>query len=151
MIEGAFPLAAATSNSEEATSWSEVVESEERAVRELVEAWAWAVRAHDLPGVVARHAHDLVYFDVPQPVEQRGLEAYARSWPPFFGYIGSRGQFELGELRVAACLDVAFAHALLLVRGHSETATARVRLTLGLCKREGRWLVVHEHHSAPLP
>jgi ketosteroid isomerase-like protein len=38
-----------------------------------------------------------------------------------------------------------------VVGGHAETEAARVRLTLGLRKRDGRWLVVHEHPSAPLP
>lgn len=118
-------------------------------VRRLIEAWAEAVRHHDLAGVLARHAPELVYFDVPAPTQIRGIDAYGDSWPPFFGYIGRRGQFELSELTVSAGADVAFAHAILLVRGETEMTAALVRLTIGLRKREGQWWVVHEHHSAP--
>ena len=122
---------------------------DESAVRGLLENWAEAVRGHDLAGVLAHHAQELVYFDVPPPEQVRGIDAYAKSWPPFFGYIGQRGQFELTELGITASEDVAFAHAILLVRGETETSAARVRLTVGLRKLQGAWCVVHEHHSAP--
>ena len=118
-------------------------------VRRLLEAWAEAVRRHDLAGVLACHAEELVYFDVPPPEQVRGIDAYAKSWPPFFGYIGDDGQFELTELQIAAGEDVAFAHAILIVRGETEATSARVRLTVGLRKIDGSWWVVHEHHSAP--
>ncbi|HMJ12934.1 MAG TPA: nuclear transport factor 2 family protein [Polyangiaceae bacterium] len=123
--------------------------TEERQIRQLLEGWADAVRRHDLAGVVAHHAEDVVFFDVPPPTQVRGLSAYRQSWPPFFEYIGEAGQFDLAELKVVAGADVAFAHANLLVRGDAEASSARVRLTVGLRKINGQWTVVHEHHSAP--
>jgi ketosteroid isomerase-like protein len=51
---------------------------------------------------------------------------------------------------VTAGGDVAFGHALLRcgmpeeLAAHPET---RLRLTLGLRKQGGRWVVAHEHHS----
>ena len=122
--------------------------AEGRKVRDRIERWAHAVRSHDLDGVLAHHVKDFVYFDVPAPPEVRGIEGYARSWPPFFEYIGKTGQFDLTELEVSAGNDVAFAHAMVLVRGASETTAARIRFTVGLVKLEGEWMVAHEHHSA---
>lgn len=56
------------------------------------------------------------------------------------------------SLEVTAGKDIAFAHALLRC-GTPEELTRdpenRLRLTLGLRKEEGRWLVAHEHHSFP--
>lgn len=118
-------------------------------VRAQLEAWASAVRRHDLEAVVAHHADDIVYFDVPEPPSVRGLAEYRRSWPPFFAYLGASGRFDLDELHVVAGSDVAFAHALLLVRGANEDHASRIRLSVGLRKLHGRWLVTHEHHSAP--
>jgi ketosteroid isomerase-like protein len=47
--------------------------------------------------------------------------------------------------------DVAFAYA--LVRCGSEEFAAnpdnRLRMTIGLRKRDGHWVVTHEHHSFP--
>ena len=48
--------------------------------------------------------------------------------------------------------DVAFAQALLRCGTAEEFAAHpdnRLRLTLGLRKQDGRWLVAHEHHSFP--
>ena len=44
--------------------------------------------------------------------------------------------------------DVAFAHGLPLI-GAAGTEGFRVRLTVGLRRVEGRWLITHEHHSVP--
>ncbi|SFT97338.1 SnoaL-like domain-containing protein [Geodermatophilus amargosae] len=44
--------------------------------------------------------------------------------------------------------DVAHAHGLLRV-GAAGTEGFRVRLTVGLRRVEGRWLITHEHHSVP--
>lgn len=121
---------------------------DEQKVRDRIEAWARAVQSHDLDGVIARHAKDVVYFDVPAPPEVRGLDGYARSWPPFFRYIGKTGQFDLTELEISAGSDVAFAHAIVLVRGACETRATHIRLTVGLVKLAGEWTITHEHHSA---
>ena len=123
--------------------------TDEAKIGELLQSWAHAVRRGDLDTVVARHADDIVYFDVPPPTQVRGLLGYRDSWPPFFAYVANGGQFELDELSVHASADVAFAHAILLVRGANETEPGRVRLTVGLRKVEGDWTIVHEHHSAP--
>ena len=48
--------------------------------------------------------------------------------------------------------DVAYAHALLRCGTKQELADNpdnRLRLTLGLRKQDGRWVVAHEHHSFP--
>jgi ketosteroid isomerase-like protein len=135
--------------SEKQTSGSAAPRSEEAKVRALLEAWASAVRGSDLDAVVAHHSADVVYFDVPPPVQVRGISAYRDSWPAFFEHIGGSGQFELSELTVTAGDDVAFAHAILLVRGASDTKLGRVRLSVGLRKIDDQWTIVHEHHSAP--
>jgi ketosteroid isomerase-like protein len=54
---------------------------------------------------------------------------------------------------VTAGDTVAFAFALLRCGTAAEFAQSpgrRLRLTLGLRKRDGRWQVEHEHHSFPL-
>ena len=60
--------------------------------------------------------------------------------------------FEIVSLDVTAGDDVAFAHALLRCGTPEELAGqpgARLRLTIGLRKEDGRWVVAHEHHSFP--
>ena len=123
-------------------------------IKASIERWAEAVHAGDLETVVADHANDIVMFDVPPPYEGvRGIEAYRDTWPPFFRWQAEGASFEIESLEVAAGDDVAYAYALLRWGTPQELADKprqRLRLTLGLRKEDGRWVVAHEHHSFPL-
>ena len=127
---------------------------DEQQIRTLIESWADAVHAGDLETVVAAHAGDIVMFDVPPPYDGvRGIEAYRATWPPFFRFQLEGASFEIVSLDVTAGEDVAYAHALLRCGTPQELADKpenRLRLTLGLRKEDGRWVVAHEHHSFPL-
>jgi uncharacterized protein (TIGR02246 family) len=126
-------------------------DASESAIRALIERWAAAVHAGDLDGVLADHADDIQMFDVPPPNEIRGIDAYRETWPPFFEW-QKRAVFEIVSLDVTAGADVAFATALLRCGTKEELKNDpdnRLRLTIGLRKEGGRWVVSHEHHSFP--
>jgi uncharacterized protein (TIGR02246 family) len=120
-------------------------------IRTLIERWAEAVHRGDMDTVLADHADDIVMFDVPPPHDGvRGLDAYRETWPPFFEWQASGASFEIVELDVTAGDRVAYAYALLRCGTAQELAEhpeTRLRLTLGLRKEDGRWVVAHEHHS----
>jgi len=125
--------------------------TDEATIRTQLERWVAAVHAGDLATVVEDRTDDVVMFDVPPPEDGiRGIEAYRACWPDFFGWQASGARFELVELDVTAGADVAFAHALLRCGTPEELAdepARRLRISFGLRKVGGRWLVAHEHHS----
>ncbi len=125
--------------------------NDEDQIRLLIQRWAAAVHAGDMDGVLAHHADDIVMFDVPPPDDGvRGVDAYRDTWPPFFEWQRQGAVFEITSLEVTAGEDVAFAHALLRCGTQQQLAEdpdKRLRLTVGLRKDNGRWLVAHEHHS----
>jgi uncharacterized protein (TIGR02246 family) len=122
--------------------------SDETEIRNLIERWAAAVHDGDMDTVLDRHADDIVMFDVPPPEDGvRGAAAYRETWPPFFEWQRQGAVFEIVELTVEAGGDVAFAWALLRCGRPDDVATRRLRLTLGLRRVDGRWVVAHEHHS----
>jgi uncharacterized protein (TIGR02246 family) len=124
---------------------------DEEQIRTLIERWAAAVHRGDLNGVLADHSDDIVMFDVPPPHDGvRGIDAYRDTWPPFFRWQTQGASFEIVSLEVTTGDDVAYAHALLRCGTPQELAEQpanRLRLTLGLRKEQGRWVVAHEHHS----
>jgi uncharacterized protein (TIGR02246 family) len=128
--------------------------SNQEQIRTLIEGWAEAVHRGDLDRVLADHAEDIVMFDVPPPYQGvRGIDAYREVWPPFFEWQAQGASFEIESLDITAGEEVAFAYALLRCGTEQEFASNpdnRLRLTLGLRKQDGRWLVSHEHHSFPL-
>ena len=127
--------------------------SDESEIRALIERWADAVHAGNMDDVLADHADDIVMFDVPPPEDGvRGIQAYRETWPPFFEWQRQGAAFEIVSLEVTAGADVAFAHALLRCGTDEELRkdpANRLRLTIGLRKEGGRWVVSHEHHSFP--
>ncbi len=127
--------------------------NDETAIGDLIRRWASAVHSGDLSTVLADHADDIVMFDVPPPNEGvLGIDAYRETWPPFFQWQAQGACFEVVDLQVTAGTDVAFAHALLRCGSPEELAADpdnRLRLTVGLRKQDGRWIVTHEHHSFP--
>jgi uncharacterized protein (TIGR02246 family) len=122
-------------------------------IRTLIEKWAKSVHIGDLEGVLADHAADIVMFDVPPPEDGvRGIDAYRETWPGFFEWQSRGAVFEIISLDITAGEDVAYACALLRCGTPEELASDpdnRLRLTLGLRKEDGRWVVAHEHHSFP--
>jgi uncharacterized protein (TIGR02246 family) len=125
----------------------------EQEIRTLIERWAVAVHGGDMESVLADHADDIVMFDVPPPYEGvRGIDAYRETWPPFFEWQARGASFEIESLDVTVGDEVAYAYALLRCGTPEELAERpenRLRLTLGLRKQQGGWVVAHEHHSFP--
>ena len=120
-------------------------------IEDLIRRWAAAAHAGPVETLLAHHAPDIVMFDVPPPHRGvRGLEAYRATWPGFLEWQASGASFEIEELEIIEGADVAFAWALLRCgteEGFAKDPERRLRLTIGLERRDGEWAVTHEHHS----
>ena len=121
-------------------------------IRDLIENWARAVRSKNLDGILADHSPEMLMFDVPPPIQSKGLEAYQKTWDVFFSWSQDSGVFNIEEMDITAGDDVAFVTALMRCGGtesNGEKVELQFRLTIGLRKINGRWTVMHEHHSVP--
>jgi uncharacterized protein (TIGR02246 family) len=126
--------------------------SDEQEIRELIGRWAKAVRDKDFDGILARHSADMLMFDVPPPFESKGVEAYRETWNLFYSCQPEPIAFDIQRIEVVAGADVAFVAALMQCEeeGKSgELTKLDFRLTVGLRKIEGEWIILHEHHSVP--
>src|SRR5262245_18327824 len=127
--------------------------SDDEQIRTLIERWAGAVHAGDMSGVLADHADDIVMFDVPPPYEGvRGIDAYRETWPGIFEWQRQGASFRIDSLVVTAGDHVAYAYASLTSATPDQVADRpenKLRLTIGLRKQNGRWIVAPEHPSFP--
>ena len=129
-------------------------EAAQSEIKALIEAWADAVRRHDLPAILAHHDDNIVMFDVPPPLQSRGLAEYRKTWDLFFAYHQPEQAFDVEELQICAGETVAFAVAVMRCGSATASGSAvpggfQFRLTMGLCKLDGAWCIHHEHHSVP--
>jgi uncharacterized protein (TIGR02246 family) len=123
----------------------------EEEIRALIARWSQAVRDQDLAGIRADHDPDILMFDVPPPFLSRGLDAYMATWDMFYSGTARPVQFDFHDIAVTAGADVAFATA---IGRCSDLSTGQkvdieFRLTMGFRKQNGRWRILHEHHSVP--
>src|SRR5579871_2862034 len=77
-------------------------------IRQLIEAWAAAVRRKDMQGILRHHAADILMFDVPPPFCSKGLAEYEKTWPTFFRSSPEPPKFDIRELHITTGTDVAF-------------------------------------------
>src|SRR5579871_412450 len=133
---------------------SEHANIEEIRIKALLESWADAVRRHDIRAILAHHEPDMVMFDLPPPLQCKGIEAYEQTWDLLFRYHKPGTAFDIEEIAVTAGQDVAFAVAIMRCGPNSSSNPADkdgflFRLTVGLRKVDGTWRIAHEHHSVP--
>ena len=83
-------------------------------------------------------------------MHSREIDTYQKTGDVFFAWSQDSGVFNIEEMDVTAGDEVAFVTALMRCAGteqDGEKAELQFRLTSGLCKIDGQWTVVHEHHS----
>lgn len=125
--------------------------TQEFQIRQLVEDWTLAVRSRDIEGILAHHDTEIVMYDVPEPFQSVGIDAYRSTWALFFQYT-KPGVFDIQELNIVADEQVAFCYALMKCSNKSDSGEfvdLPFRLTIGLKKIEQQWMIIHEHHSIP--
>jgi ketosteroid isomerase-like protein len=133
---------------------SEHSNPEETRIKALLETWADVVRRYDVPAILAHHEPDMVMFDLPPPLQCKGIEAYERTWDLLFRYHKPGTAFDIQELTVTAGQDIAVAVAIMRCGPNSSSNPGDkegflFRLTVCLRKVDGDWRITHEHHSVP--
>jgi uncharacterized protein (TIGR02246 family) len=133
-------------------SLQEPTSQDEMDIQALIERWARAVREENRAGIRADHDSEMLMFDVPPPFLSRGLDAYMATWETFFSCAEKPVAFDFHDVKITAGNDVAFATATgrcVDTDSKGKREQLEFRLTMGLRKMDGRWRVVHEHHSLP--
>jgi uncharacterized protein (TIGR02246 family) len=120
-------------------------------IRECIDASAGAIRAKDLNALMAHYAPDVVTFDL-MPLQSQGVDAYRKNFEAWFASVQGPIDYETHDLRLRTRDDVAFCHYLGRVKSTRTTGEKTdywVRVTAGLQKMNGEWMVTHEHVSVP--
>ncbi|NUR63727.1 MAG: SgcJ/EcaC family oxidoreductase [Catenulispora sp.] len=127
-------------------------EADETEIRHLVADLAHAIQAKDLDAIRRIYAEDVVSFDVEPPLQHLGIDAKLKNWERVFT-IFQEVEYDLRDLVVTTGDEVAFTHAFGRLHGTLANGTTTdgmwVRATLGLQKRDGRWIVIHDQASVP--
>ena len=122
-------------------------------IRDVIEGRAAVLKTGDVRTLLSYYAPEVVQFSLAPPLQQpldgRDPEPLER-WIATFEAPPTR---EVTQLRITADGDVAFASSIDSVaatpKGMTEGFRLWYRVTLGLRRIDGRWLITHEHQSVP--
>lgn len=122
------------------------------AIRASIDRFVTAIRCKDIDGVMSIFAADVISFDLSPPLRHGGGEIFKQQWQALFAAYESDIDYEVRDLQIAVDGDVAFAHSLNRTNGMLKCGRSSerwLRWTACLRKRDGTWLIVHEHVSVP--
>jgi len=122
------------------------------AVRTALDAWVKATRAMDIDVIMACHADDALSYDCHSVFQFRGADAHRKHLEACFPYMQGPITFDLHEVSIVSQGDLAFCHftAHCGCTGHDgKEHWSWLRMTACLRRIGDRWLIVHDHCSAP--
>lgn len=112
-----------------------------------------ALRAKDLVALKQLYTTDVVSFDIEPPLQHVGISAKLENWARVF-QVFETVVYEVRDLSFSIGDDVAFGHAFARLHGILTDGTATtgiwVRVTYGMRKIDGTWLIAHDQVSVPL-
>ncbi|MEU4424316.1 nuclear transport factor 2 family protein [Actinoplanes sp. NPDC024001] len=121
-------------------------------IRKVIETRAALMEKGDVEGIIAHYAPQIVEFNLAPPLRQPAEmdPAALRAWMSTFEAPPRR---QVTQLEITTDGDVAFATSIdnlsATPRGSSESFSLWYRVTVGLRRADGRWLITHEHESVP--
>jgi uncharacterized protein (TIGR02246 family) len=131
---------------------TEPIKTAESDIRALIERFVRSIRAKDVSGVMSIFAPEVISFDLGGPLQHGGGEVFKKHWQQLFDAYEGAVDYEVRDLQIAATEDLAFSHSLNRTAGtlkSGSTSERWLRWTACYRKREGKWLIMHEHVSVP--
>jgi uncharacterized protein (TIGR02246 family) len=129
---------------------------DEQEIRALYDRWVTAFRAKDVDAIMKSYAHsdDLFLFDVTPPREYVGFLAVQHDYQDFFAaFPGPVDKAEIRELSIVTDGKLGYTHLvepMTLTAKDGSKLNITLRITDGLRKTEGKWLITQEHVSIPV-
>lgn len=133
------------------------VSSAEHEILSLLDSYDKAVRAGDLATIQSFYADEFTIYDMMPPARFTDKREYMKvAWKDcFINAFRFPVTFDRHEKKVIVSGGVAYAHNLIHMSGRFKKGNGKeieswFRNTVALEKREGQWLIVHEHNSVPI-
>lgn len=128
-------------------------EVDEAKIRQQIDKLVEGLRTKELEALECLYTADVVSFDVEQPLQHVGVKAKLKNWAKVFVFFESV-HYEIRDLTVTVGDDVAFGYAFARLGGTLTNGTSAsagwVRVTYGLRKIDGIWLIAHDQVSVPI-
>lgn len=124
----------------------------EAEIRVVLDGWVEAFRRKDAALFLSLHAPEIVSFDIVPPLRYRGAQEYAVPTRTAFAMFDGPIVMDLSDVVITARDGIAFSRSLnhfQATRSDGGRSDYWFRWTACFERRDGRWLIVHDHTSLP--
>lgn len=122
-------------------------------IRDVIEAKAAALGTGDVKLLKSYYAPQTLEFTLAPPLGARTDSSDAAPVERWLAGFERPPRREVTQLEITTDGDVAFATSIdsmtMAINGEAQERILWFRVTLGLRRIDGRWLVTHEHESVP--
>jgi uncharacterized protein (TIGR02246 family) len=119
-------------------------------VRELLERWNEQTRTKDLDGMMTGIAPDVVSYEHGGPLAYEGVDNVREVCKRGLEATDEEIDFSVPDPRIVVRQDLAVAWGLDRIRAAGSAGETWSRGTRVFQRREGRWVMVHQHLSFPM-
>jgi len=127
---------------------------EEAEIKALENNYVKALEAKDVDSLMAIYDNNptLVVFDVIPPRQYIGWDAYKKDWQGVLSGCTGPMKAELTEMTIVAEGNIGYGHEIQHLSCPTKGAPLdmTLRATDGYVKKDGKWLIAHEHLSVPV-
>jgi uncharacterized protein (TIGR02246 family) len=156
MRKGTIAVGLAVASFSATLAFAEVARADDKADIAAVEKRVGAgIEAKDADAVMANYipGDSLVVFDIIPPRQYTGSDAYKKDWAGVFAGCSDSPKFEISDLDISADRKLAYSHSIqhfACTDAKGNKLDMTMRATDVYRKVNGKWLIVHEHFSAPI-
>jgi ketosteroid isomerase-like protein len=122
-------------------------------IRRVIEDRAATLQTGDVKALLAYYAPQVVEFSLAPPLRQQTDAQDPEPVERWIATFEAPPKREVTQLEMAVGADVAYATSIDCLtatpKGMPESFSLWYRVTLGLRKVDGQWLITHEHESVP--
>jgi ketosteroid isomerase-like protein len=116
---------------------------------------AAGIQAKDADAIMANYVpgDSLIVFDLIPPRQYTGWDAYKKDWVGVVSGCADSPKFEISDLDITADSKLAFSHSIqhfVCTDAKGNKLEMTMRATDAYRKVKGKWVIVHEHLSAPI-
>ncbi|HYL58424.1 MAG TPA: nuclear transport factor 2 family protein, partial [Candidatus Acidoferrales bacterium] len=128
--------------------------SDDAEIKALEARFAKALEAKDVDAIMANYVpgDSLVVFDIIPPRQYTGWDAYKKDWAGVVAGCADTPKMELSDLEIASDKKLAYSHSIqhfVCTDSKGVKLEMTMRATDVYRKVDGKWLIAHEHLSAP--
>ncbi|GAB3885892.1 nuclear transport factor 2 family protein [Spirosoma agri] len=121
-------------------------------IEQIIRGQEQAVQQKNIDGAMASYSTDIVSFDVVNTLQKVGRQACRERLESWLSQFPSSFSYAIEKLSVVASDELGFGYSFNHVKGalaNGDEIDMRWRSTVCFSKRNGNWLITHEHSSVP--